>query len=144
MTPSPKPRLLLVDDDEDIRSQMKWALADDYDLALAHDGPGALQAFKQHRPLVTLLDLGLPPRPSEVWDPVRKAAATAPPCPTPGRGATAKKWPPLPTPQPSPRRAAPLVVIIGAAIPDAPRKSNFSANKKASSPGAHAQRKARF
>src|SRR5437773_949108 len=65
MTPSTKPRLLLVDDDEDIRSQMKWALADDYDLSLAQDGPGALQAFKQHRPLVTLLDLGLPPRPSE-------------------------------------------------------------------------------
>ncbi len=28
-----KPRLLIVDDDEDIRTQMKWALAQDYDVA---------------------------------------------------------------------------------------------------------------
>ena len=60
-----KPKLLLVDDDEDIRSQMKWALAQDYDVAVAQDGPGALEAAKQHRPLVTLLDLGLPPRPND-------------------------------------------------------------------------------
>jgi len=60
-----KPRLLLVDDDEDIRSQMKWALAADYELSFAHDGAGALESFRQHRPLVTLLDLGLPPRPND-------------------------------------------------------------------------------
>src|SRR5260221_182403 len=60
-----KPKLLLVDDDEDIRSQMKWALAEDYEVALAQDGPSALEAFKQHRPIITLLDLGLPPRPND-------------------------------------------------------------------------------
>ena len=27
-----KPKLLIVDDDEDIRVQMKWALADDYEV----------------------------------------------------------------------------------------------------------------
>src|SRR5437763_11897605 len=59
-----KPKLLLVDDDEDIRSQMKWALAADYDVVLAQDGPSAIETFKQNRPLVALLDLGLPPRPN--------------------------------------------------------------------------------
>ena len=60
-----KPRVLLVDDDEDIRSQMKWALQEDYQLSMAEDGRSAVSAFRQHRPLVTLLDLGLPPRPTE-------------------------------------------------------------------------------
>src|SRR5882724_6800923 len=69
-----KPRLLLVDDDEDIRSQMKWALAQDYEVVLAQDGPGAIEAFRQNRPLVTLLDLGLPPRPN---DPEEGLAALA-------------------------------------------------------------------
>ena len=67
MTLLEKPRLplLLVDDDEDIRSQMKWALAEDYEVLLAQDRAGAIEAFQQHHPLVTLLDLGLPPRPNE-------------------------------------------------------------------------------
>jgi two-component system NtrC family response regulator len=60
-----KPKLLLVDDDEDIRSQMKWALVNDYDPALAQDRAGAVEAFRQHRPLVTVLDLGLPPHPND-------------------------------------------------------------------------------
>jgi len=63
--PNPKPKLLLVDDDEDIRSQMKWALAEEYDVVMAQDGPSAIEGFKQHRPLLTLLDLGLPPRPND-------------------------------------------------------------------------------
>jgi two-component system, NtrC family, response regulator len=61
-----KPRLLIVDDDEDIRTQMKWALAQEFDVALAADSPEALAAFSADRPIVTLLDLGLPPRPNEV------------------------------------------------------------------------------
>ena len=61
-----KPRLLIVDDDEDIRTQMKWALAQDFDVALAADQPEAVAAFTAERPIVTLLDLGLPPRPNEV------------------------------------------------------------------------------
>jgi two-component system, NtrC family, response regulator len=59
-----KPRLLIVDDDETIRTQMRWALANDYEVLLAEDRVGALEAFKSSRPAVTLLDLGLPPRPS--------------------------------------------------------------------------------
>ncbi len=58
------PKLLLVDDDQDICSQMKWALAADYEILMAHDGSGAVEALKQHRPLVIVLDLGLPPHPN--------------------------------------------------------------------------------
>ena len=60
-----KTRLLIVDDDEDIRTQMKWALGNEYDLLTAGDRAGALAAFTADRPTVTLLDLGLPPRPNE-------------------------------------------------------------------------------
>lgn len=59
-----KPRLLIVDDDEAIRTQMKWALAKDYDILLAEDRIGALEIFKSSRPAVTILDLGLPPLPN--------------------------------------------------------------------------------
>jgi two-component system NtrC family response regulator len=59
-----KQKLLIVDDDEEIRTQMKWALAQDYDVLLAGDGANALSVFQEHRPPVVLLDLGLPPRPA--------------------------------------------------------------------------------
>src|SRR5437867_1591554 len=58
------PNLLLIDDDQDICSQMKWALAADYELVLAHDRSGAVEALKLHHPLVIVLDLGLPPHPN--------------------------------------------------------------------------------
>jgi two-component system, NtrC family, response regulator len=57
------PKLLIVDDDEEIRTQMKWALSQDYDIVVAEDRAGALAAFSEHRPEVVLLDLGLPPHP---------------------------------------------------------------------------------
>jgi len=60
-----KTRLLIVDDDEDIRAQMKWALCNDYELFLAGDSAVALVAFTADRPVATLLDLGLPPRPND-------------------------------------------------------------------------------
>ncbi len=60
-----KPKLLLVDDDEDIRAQMRWALEAEYQVLQAGDRAGALAAFTEHRPAVCLLDLGLPPRPAE-------------------------------------------------------------------------------
>lgn len=58
-----KPKLLIVDDDEEIRAQMRWTVADEYDVVLAGDRPSALDTFKQHQPRVVLLDLGLPPSP---------------------------------------------------------------------------------
>ena len=58
------PKLLIVDDDEEIRTQMKWALAKDYDVSLAEDRASALENFRAAQPAVVLLDLGLPPNPS--------------------------------------------------------------------------------
>ena len=60
-----KPRLLIVDDDEDIRSQMKWALVQDYDVSLAEDRASALLKYQEHHPIAVLLDLGLPPNPAD-------------------------------------------------------------------------------
>ena len=57
-----KNTLLIVDDDEAIRSQMKWALSNDYEIVQAEDRISALSAFRAQTPSVTLLDLGLPPR----------------------------------------------------------------------------------
>jgi two-component system NtrC family response regulator len=59
-----KTRLLIVDDDEDICTQMTWALCGEYELFMAGDRAGALVAFTANRPAVTLLDLGLPPHPN--------------------------------------------------------------------------------
>jgi two-component system, NtrC family, response regulator len=58
-----KPRLLIVDDDEEIRTQMKWALNKEYEVFLAEDRARAMDAFTEHRPQAVLLDLGLPPHP---------------------------------------------------------------------------------
>jgi two-component system NtrC family response regulator len=57
--------LLIVDDDEEIRSQMKWALAQSYDVTLAEDRASAVEAFRRIHPMVVLLDLGLPPSPGD-------------------------------------------------------------------------------
>lgn len=59
-----KPKLLLVEDDEDIRQQMRWALDSEYHVLPAGDRAGALSLFAEHRPWVCLLDLGLPPQPA--------------------------------------------------------------------------------
>jgi two-component system NtrC family response regulator len=58
------PKLLIVDDDEEIRTQMKWALAQDYDVAQAEDRASALEMYRTAQPAVVLLDLGLPPHPN--------------------------------------------------------------------------------
>jgi two-component system NtrC family response regulator len=63
MAATQKPKLLIVDDDEEIRTQMRWALATDYSVILAGDRAAALDQFRAHRPSVVLLDLGLPPNP---------------------------------------------------------------------------------
>ncbi len=58
-----KPSILVVDDDEDIRSQLRWALTHDFDVIEAEDRPAATTAFKARKPEVALVDLGLPPHP---------------------------------------------------------------------------------
>jgi len=60
-----KPTLLIVDDDEAIRTQMKWALNQDYDVCFAEDRKSAVETFEANSPAGTLLDLGLPPHPNE-------------------------------------------------------------------------------
>ncbi len=59
-----KPKLLIVDDDEEIRTQMKWALVQDYEILQAGDRTAAAEQFRAARPAVVLLDLGLPPSPA--------------------------------------------------------------------------------
>ena len=60
-----KPKILIVDDDEAIRTQMKWALSEHYEVHFAEDRKAAGEGFEVNSPAVTLLDLGLPPRPNE-------------------------------------------------------------------------------
>jgi len=60
------PKLLIVDDDEEIRMQMHWALAEDYEVFLAHDHTSAMHVCKAEQPVVVTLDLGLPPHPRDM------------------------------------------------------------------------------
>ncbi|MBF0558501.1 MAG: PEP-CTERM-box response regulator transcription factor [Nitrospirae bacterium] len=53
--------LLIVDDSEDIRKQLKWGLAKQWEVFLARDASEAFPLFEEHRPKVVILDLGLPP-----------------------------------------------------------------------------------
>jgi two-component system NtrC family response regulator len=55
------PVLLLVDDDEQIREQMRWALAGTYQVLEAPDRPTANEQMRRVMPELILLDLGLPP-----------------------------------------------------------------------------------
>jgi len=60
-----KRKILIIDDDQEIGTQMKWALSSDYDLVLAEDREAAVSTFRKEKPVVSLLDLGLPPRPND-------------------------------------------------------------------------------
>ncbi|MBL4574810.1 MAG: PEP-CTERM-box response regulator transcription factor [Opitutaceae bacterium] len=59
-----KPHLLIVDDDREIRTQMRWALTGDFHVFQAGDRPEAMELFSETHPPVVLLDLGLPPHPN--------------------------------------------------------------------------------
>jgi two-component system NtrC family response regulator len=59
------PKILVVDDDEQIRKQIQWALKDEFSVFSAGDRTSALDIFKKEAIPVVLLDLGLPPRPRE-------------------------------------------------------------------------------
>ena len=60
-TPKADPALLLVEDDAEIREQMKWALSSDYAVLEASDRRSAMAAVRREGPQLVLLDLGLPP-----------------------------------------------------------------------------------
>ena len=51
--------LLIVDDDEDLRTQMKWGLSKEYRVVEAADRQSALTAFAEEQPDVVTLDLNL-------------------------------------------------------------------------------------
>ena len=68
MTQNPKYKLLLVDDDEVIRQQMKWALSDEYEVFLAENRRSAIDLFRRELPSVVTLDLGLPPHPRQATE----------------------------------------------------------------------------
>lgn len=54
-------KLLIVEDHEEIRSQMCWGLSDIYEVIVAGVRQEALSLFRQHSPSVVTIDLGLPP-----------------------------------------------------------------------------------
>jgi len=54
-------KLLIIDDNAEIRRQLKWSLGKEYSIQLAGDAAEALNLFQKHRPAVVTLDLGLPP-----------------------------------------------------------------------------------
>ncbi|MBN2654314.1 MAG: PEP-CTERM-box response regulator transcription factor [Nitrospirae bacterium] len=58
--------LLIVDDNEDIRTQLKWGLGNEYSVRMASDAGEALASFSQSHAGIVLLDLGLPPDPDGV------------------------------------------------------------------------------
>ena len=60
-----KPKLLIVEDDEGLCSQYRWAFPA-CDVLLAHARPQAVALVKKERPPVAIMDLGLPPDPDGV------------------------------------------------------------------------------
>ena len=57
-----KPRLLIIEDDEGLQAQLKWAY-EDFAVTIAGDRDSALTALRSEEPDVVTLDLGLPPDP---------------------------------------------------------------------------------
>ncbi|MDT7041965.1 PEP-CTERM-box response regulator transcription factor [Candidatus Nitronereus thalassa] len=57
----PHPTLLLIEDDEDLRQQMKWALSSNYELREAVDRASAVEIVQNEPVHFAILDLGLPP-----------------------------------------------------------------------------------
>ena len=66
LPPVLRPKLLIVEDDEELRTQMKWALGQDYEVFLAEERQSALSMVRGEKPDVVTLDLGLPPFPADV------------------------------------------------------------------------------
>ncbi len=65
MTEAPKPKLLIIEDDEGLQRQLRWAY-DDYEVVVAGDRASAIDALRAESPAVVTLDLGLPPDPDGV------------------------------------------------------------------------------
>ncbi|GAB4180760.1 MAG: PEP-CTERM-box response regulator transcription factor [Geothermobacteraceae bacterium] len=59
-------KLLVIEDNAEIRKQLKWGLGYSYSLFLAEDGEEGRRLFREQKPPVVILDLGLPPDPDGV------------------------------------------------------------------------------
>jgi two-component system NtrC family response regulator len=62
-----KAKLLIVEDDEGLQRQLRWAY-DDYDVLVASDRGAAIDLLRSEEPAVVTLDLGLPPDPDGVTE----------------------------------------------------------------------------
>ena len=65
MSKSDLPTLLIVEDDEGLQRQLKWAY-EGYEIVIAGDRKQAIELMRAHEPKVVTLDLGLPPDPDGV------------------------------------------------------------------------------
>jgi len=65
------PKVLIVDDDDQIRKQIQWFLSDEFSIYSAGDRPGAIEIFEKEKTPVVLLDLGLPPHPRDAVEGLR-------------------------------------------------------------------------
>src|SRR5216683_977876 len=63
--------LLIIEDDEDIRTQLTYALQDEYDISVAGDRVKAVAAAQHDHPEIVTLDLGLPPSPDTAEEGLR-------------------------------------------------------------------------
>ncbi len=61
MTEPARLTVLIVDDDPEIREQLRWAMADKYAVVEAQDRPSAIRQFRAARHSLVILDLGMPP-----------------------------------------------------------------------------------
>ena len=62
-----KDKLLIVEDDPGLQSQLKWSFAD-FEVAVAEERDSALAHLRRLEPPVVTLDLGLPPDPGGVTE----------------------------------------------------------------------------
>ena len=62
-----KPKLLIVEDDEGLQRQLRWAY-EDYEVLVASDRNAAVDLIRAAEPAVVTLDLGLPPDPDGVTE----------------------------------------------------------------------------
>jgi two-component system NtrC family response regulator len=58
--PEEKPKLLIIEDDSGLQSQLKWCF-DEYEVLQAGESASAIALLRRHEPSVVLQDLGLPP-----------------------------------------------------------------------------------
>jgi len=73
-----KPRVLAVDDENDILLILRTALRDEYDVTTASNGPDALLAVEQDNPDLVILDLMMPDMDGiEVLEELRRMSTTA-------------------------------------------------------------------